>query len=330
MVLYPQEPFYITKQILLLKYQETIFNKKNFGNEDNLRLKNEKIKEKSAKNMLLVKFNGENRAFNCVEVMQNIETSNQMIKDNYISINSFFIEKNNKDNTSSFYCYNNNEKGLIKYELNKENFISYIKNNILNNSKATIDIINLYIISGDSEIIDNHYITIEEILGFVPDIKDEESNDYNNYKTLFFMQYLHQAQMLYALYKKVCRRESYDIVLLVNYTKYGGYQLCLYKDGEILINPKNFKNISRKEKIERNVDLIVEEVKKYGIKRRVDIILTESIDEEEKGYNVENIRELIKQKLDLIDEDDSNYKIKILDEKYNNEVSCDSHIFYLD
>ena len=329
-IFYPQEPFYIAKQILLLKYQETIFNKKNFGNEDNLRIKIEKIKEKSPKNMLLVKFNGENKAFNCAEVMQNIETSNQMIKDNFISINSFFIEKNNKDNISNFYCYKNNEKELIKFELNKENFMYYLKNNLLNNSKATIDIINLYIISGDSEIIDNHYITIEEILGFVPDIKDEESNDYNNYKILFFMQYLHQAQMLYVLYKKVCSKESYDIVLLVNYTKYGGYQLCLYKDGEILINPKNFKNINRKEKIERNVDLIVEEVKKYGIKRRVDIILTESIDEKEKEYNVENICALIKQKLDIIDEDDSNYKIKFFDKNYNNEVSCNSHIFYLD
>ena len=31
-IFYPQEPFYIGKQILLLKYQETIYNSKNFIN----------------------------------------------------------------------------------------------------------------------------------------------------------------------------------------------------------------------------------------------------------------------------------------------------------
>ena len=326
-IFYPQEPFYIAKQILLLKYQETIFNKKNSNNKENLKPKN---KEKSGKKMLLVKFDGENKAFNCFEVMQNIETSNKMLEDNYISINSIFIEKNNNEDLSYFYCNKKDNKGeLVKYELNKENFINYIKDNILNTSKANIDIINLYIISGDSEIIDNHYISIEEILGFVPDIKVEETKDYNNYKILFFMQYLHQAQMIYSLYKNILNKESYDIILLINYTKYGGYQICLYKDGEILINPNNFKNVNKKEKIEKNLDLIVEEIKKYGIKRRVDIIITESIDLEEKEFIVENIGELIKKKLDIRDEDDSNYKIKKMDKNFNNEIFCNSHIFYL-
>ena len=143
------------------------------------------------------------------------------------------------------------------------------------------------------------------------------------------MQYLHQAQMIYSLYKKILNKESYDIILLINYTKYGGYQICLCKDGEIFINPNNFKNVNKKEKIEKNLDLIVEEIKKYGIKRRVDIIITESIDLEEKEFIVENIGELIKKKLDIRDEDDSNYKIKKMDKNFNNKIFCNSHIFYL-
>ena len=328
-VFYPQEPFYIAKQILLLKYQETIFNRKNFNTEESLRTKNEKIKENSLKNTFLIKFNGQNRAFNCSEVMQNIETSNKMVEDNFISINSIFIEKNNDNKTSYFYCYNNNG-GMNKLELNKEIFLNYIKENILNKSKATIDLVNLYIISGDSNIIDNHYIEIEKILGFIPDIKVDESNDNNNnYKILFFLQYLHQAQLIYSLFKNVCNKESYDIVLSINYTKYGGYQICLYKDGEIFINPKNFKNINKEKEIEKNIELISKEIKAYGDKRRIDILLIESIDGEEKEFNIENISQSIKKYLNIDDEEDSNIRIKKMNKEFNNEISCNSHIFYL-
>ena len=328
-VFYPQEPFYIAKQILLLKYQETIFNRKNFNTEESLRTKNEKIKENSLKNTFLIKFNGQNRAFNCSEVMQNIETSNKMVEDNFISINSIFIEKNNDNKTSYFYCYNNNG-GMNKLELNKEIFLNYIKENILNKSKATIDLVNLYIISGDSNIIDNHYIEIEEILGFIPDIKVDESNDNNNnYKILFFLQYLHQAQLIYSLFKNVCNKESYDIVLSINYTKYGGYQICLYKDGEIFINPKNFKNINKEKEIDKNIELISKEIKAYGDKRRIDILLIESIDGEEKEFNIENISQSIKKYLNIDDEEDSNIRIKKMNKEFNNEISCNSHIFYL-
>ena len=66
--------------------------------------------------MFLVKLNGQNRAYNCIDVMKNIETS-KIIVDNFISINSIFIE-NNKDKSYFYY----NKKGLIKNELTKENF----------------------------------------------------------------------------------------------------------------------------------------------------------------------------------------------------------------
>ena len=324
-IFYPQEPFYIGKQILLLKYQETIYNSKNFINEESIRTKNEKNKENTGKNMFLVKFNGQNRAYNCIDVMKNIETSNKMIVDNFISISSIFIEKN-KDKSYFYY----NKKGLIKNELTKGNFENFVKNNILNTSNAKIDLVNLYIISGDSNIIDNHYITIEEILGFVPDIKTESTNDYNNYKILFFMQYLHQAQLIYALYKNICNKESYDIVLLINYTKYGGYQICLYKDGEILINPKGFITINKQESLDKNIDVICEEIKKFGNKRRIDILITESIDEEEKEFDANKVSELINKNLNISEENEDNYKIKIMNKEFNNEVSCNSHIFYLE
>ena len=326
-IFYPQQPFYIGRQILLLEYQETIYNSKNNDNEDN----NKEDKNNGKNMMFLVKFNGQNRAFNCFEVMKNIETSNKKIVDNFIAINSIFIEKNKDGEKSFFYYYNkDNNSGLNKIELTKENFVNYIKNNILKESNSKIDIVNLYIISGDSNIIDNHYITIEEILGFVPDIKTESINNYNNYKLLFFLQYLHQSQLIYALYKYICSKESYDIVILINYTKYGGYQICLYKNGEIFINPKDFKKINKNETLENNIKYLCEEIKKYGNKRRVDILITESIDTEEKEFNTELICELINKNLNINDENENNYKIKKMGHEFSNEVSNNSHIFYLE
>ena len=144
------------------------------------------------------------------------------------------------------------------------------------------------------------------------------------------MQYLHQAQLLCSLFNRINNEEKIDIILLINYTSVSGYQICLYKDGEIFINPKNFKNVNKNESIDKNIKLIAEEIKKYEKKRRIDILLTESIDTEENEYNVEKISELIKKELNIIDEDDSNFLIKKLGKEFNGEVSCDSHIFYLD
>ena len=326
-IFYPQEPFYIVKQISLLKYQEAIFNHKNFNSEEETKINLDKNKANNSKNIFMIKFNAQNKAYNCIDVMKNIETSNKMIKDNFISINSIFIEKNN-DNKSYFY-FNNDNGELLKAELTIGNFNENIKTNILDKSKVSINIINLYIISGDSNIIDDHYITIEEILGFVPDIKNEKNNEYNT-KTLFFMQYLHQAQLIYALFQKFYNKETYDIVILINYTIFGGYQICLYKKGEIIINPKNFKKINKNESIEKNVDLIVEEIKKFGDERRIDILICESIDEEEKEFDVNEIYKLFKDKLNIIDEDESDYKIKKMNKEFNNQVFCNSHIFYFD
>ena len=331
-IFYPQIPFYIAKQILLLKYQETLYNKKNNNEEERSKNKDDKNKDKdnSSKYMFIIKFNGQNKAYNSLEVMKNIEIFNKLIEDNFISINSIFIEKNiDKNNNTYFYYYNKNK--LIQIELTKENFSNYIKNNILNTSNSEIDLINLYIISGDSNIIDNHYITIEEILGFIPDIgTDEETDNYNNYKILFFIQYLHQSQIIFSLYKFFCNKESYDIVLLINYTKYGGYQICLYKDGEIIINPKNYKCINKSESIKKNIELIIEEIKKFGSERRIDILIAESIDGEEEDFNPESIAKLFKEKLNITNEDESNYKIRIMNNEFNNEISKYSHIFYLD
>lgn len=314
---YPQKPYYIGRRIILMKYQETILNSKKLNN---IISTSNTAKEK----IFLVKFNGQNNSFNCLDTNLSIEISNKMVRDSYLKISSIYIDKYNENETSYFYYKNNNQ--LIQNELTKENFIQYINENIITNSKATIDIINLYIISGDSNIIDTHYISIEDILGFEPEIKNEN----NNCKILFFMQYLHQAQLLYSLFNRINNDEKIDIVLLINYMKYSGYQVCLYKDGEIFLKMENLTDINKNESLEKNMEIIAGKIKEFGNENKIEILIAENIDEEDKEINAEKIGDEIMKKLGMNMEEKGNLIVSYLNKDFNKQVSLNSHIFYLD
>lgn len=314
---YPQKPYYIGRRIILMKYQETILNSKKLNN---IISTSNTDKEK----IFLVRFNGQNNSFNCLDTNLSIEISNKMVRDSYLKISSIYIDKNNENETSYFYYKNNNQ--LIQNELTKENFIQYINENIVTNSKATIDIINLYIISGDSNITDTHYIPIEDILGFEPEIKNEN----NNCKILFFMQYLHQAQLLYSLFNRINNDEKIDIVLLINYMKFSGYQVCLYKDGEIFLKMENLTDINKNESLEKNMEIIAEKIKEFGNESKIEILIAENIDEEDKEINAEKIGDEIMKKLGMNMEEKGNLKVTYLNKEFNKQVSLNSHIFYLD
>ena len=312
---YPQKPYYIDRRIILMKYHETITNSKKL-NSINSNANNDKEK------IFLVKFNGQNNSFNCNDTNLNIEISNKMVRDNYLKISSIFINKTNE--TSYFYVKNNNN--LDKYELNKENFSKYILENIIPNSLANIDIINLYIISENSNIIDTHYISVEEMLGFEPEIKNEN----NNCKILFFMQYLHQAQLIYSLFNRINNEEKIDIVLLINYTSVSGYQICLYKDGEIIIKIENLLEINKNDSLEKNMEIIASKIKDFPKENKIEILIAENIDEEDKNMNAEKIGDALMKKLGINMEEEGNLKVTYLNKEFNKEVTLNSHIFYLD
>ena len=314
---YPQKPYYIERRIILMKYHETIRNSK-ILNSINTNANNDKEK------IFLVKFNGQNNSFNCIDTNLNIEISNKMVRDNYLKISSIFIDKSNEDDTSYFYTKNNNK--LIKNELNKENFSKYIHENIIPNSMANINIINLYIITGNSNIIDTHYISIEEMLGFEPEIKSEN----NNCKILFFMQYLHQAQLIYYLFNKIDNDEKIDIVFLINYTSISGYQLCLYKDGEIFIKMENLSELSKDESLEKNIEIISDKINEFGKENKIEILIAENIDDEDKEMTAEKIGDKLMKKLGMNMEEEGNLKVTYLNKDFNKKVTLNSHIFYLD
>ena len=325
-VFYPQKEFFIRKKILLFKYQEKLFRNKIIEGKVN-------DKKNIGKNLFLIKFKGINKAFNSLDVIRNIQTCDKLIENKNININSIYVSKSlNENNKSYFYFKKNNT--LEKYELNKNNFENCIKDNILKNSNLEdiIEIVNIYIIkhiSQNNNSTDNNnlefspLLNIEDILGFIPDILDEN----NKLKILFFCQYLLQAQLLYYLFKCFHNKENKDIVLLINYSKNEGFQISQYKNGEIKLNIINLKN---EENIEKNIEIICNEIKKYENKRKVDILINENIiDDKENEIDSDKLYQLIKSKLNMDEEENSFYICK-LNKEFNDDMIKYSHIFYLD
>ena len=325
-VFYPQKEFFIRKKILLFKYQEKLFRNKIIEGKIN-------DKKNIGKNLFLIKFKGINKAFNSLDVIRNIQTCDKLIENKNININSIYVSKSlNENNKSYFYFKKNNT--LEKYELNKNNFENCIKDNILKNSNLEdiIEIVNIHIIkhiSQNNNSTDNNnlefspLLNIEDILGFIPDILDEN----NKLKILFFCQYLFQAQLLYYLFKCFHNKENKDIVLSINYSKNEGFQISQYKNGEIKLNIINLKN---EENIEKNIEIICNEIKKYENKRKVDILINENIiDDKENEIDSDKLYQLIKSKLNM-DEEENNFYICKLNKEFNDDMIKYSHIFYLD
>ncbi len=282
-ILYPKNPYLIGHQILISKYQNTIIKANKRKEEKNKKGKNKKKdKEKDEKkknddnkvidieNILITRIDGENKVFNCINVKENLVQINKMVKDKYLYISSIFIEikiekENDKNINKSLFYYINDKEGLIQNELTKENFEKYLLN-LISKSKANLHLFNLYIINGDKNEPENnninntkfYYYSMKKLLGFEPIIKIEGMMK----KIIFFIQYLNQAQILYYLYKQIIIHQKYDIVLLINYTKYCGYQYALYYDEEIFVDLNEFKGLSKDKSIEENIEIIVKGVNK--------------------------------------------------------------------
>ena len=324
-IFYPQKSFYIKRKILLFKYQEKLFKYKNLEEEQ----------KNSGKNLFLIKFNGQNKAFNSLDVLRNIKSFDTMLEDKFISINSIYISISIDENDISYFYYKKKDR-FEKLELNKNNFENYIKENILKeiNSNETIRILNLFLIKGintENKNSENaHYntqiIDLEDILGFIPEISSEN----NEIKILFFYQYLLQAQLIYFLFKSFNKKENKDIVYLIHYIKNIGLQICQYKNGEIKLNPENFSGINLNQNFEKNMEIICDEIKKYENKRKVEILIPESIHDEENIFDFDKINKYINNKLNIKGDDDDFCSIQKLDNGLNEEIKKYSHIFYLD
>ena len=123
-IFYPKYPYLINHQILLGKYinlisktKKDIERKKNKGKK--------KVISDDTDKLLILKFNEKNKVFNCLNVKDNCDVINNLIKNKNMSIYNIFLkikDEKNIEDKSYFYYYSNEKKELIENELNFENF----------------------------------------------------------------------------------------------------------------------------------------------------------------------------------------------------------------
>ena len=207
---------------------------------------------------------------------------------------------------------------MVKTELTQENFENYINEN--RNEMGTT-IVNLFIVTGDdNEFLINRDLSLLKVLGFEPEIDNQKN------QVLFFLQYYNQAQLLYYL----CNRtEDQQNTLLLNYTKFGGYQVCTYVNGEIITEAEELKQLKKSETLENNIQLISEYVKKLGQEHMIKILVTDSIDSEENDITAEKMSETMQKSLGINSEIEGNYKIIKLNKDFNKEVERFTHLLNL-
>jgi hypothetical protein len=266
--------------------------------------------------ILLFNLNGKNKAFNCVNIKDNLDAINHLIKNKYLFNLSLFIkikDENNEQEKSVFCFYSKEKKELIENELTKENFENVL-NKIFLNENASINVVNIYIVN---ENINNNInytkYPIRKLLEFEPMYITN-----TNSKILYFIQPLSQAKLLYCLYNQINNNELVDMILLLNYNKNTGYQIYLFDTDEILENNENFKGMKKEVNLDADVNVITEGIKKFelGEERKLLVVVNK----------VENLGERLKESLKEM----KNVSVIVTEDEFDKQVEMYSHIFYLE
>ena len=310
---YPQCPFVFENKVAISKYQELMNNTKKISG-----------KKREGENKLEVIQDQLAYYYDIDDIKDNIELLNGMIANFQVKILSLYLNREKEEGKEEEKKYFYFEKGgenekLEKCELTKENLNTFIKEN---KNKDGTTIVNLFIIEGDSGVtLSPRELSLESGLGFAPEIDPNEKNP-----ILYFIQYLNQAQLLYYLCNKT---EDQQNSMLINYTKFGGYQICLYCNGELIYEIEELKKINKNELSGQNIECICNVIKKMGQEKKIKILVTDSIDKEEKELTSEKMSEALQKSLGINGEEEANYKIIKLNKEYNKEVERNTHLLNL-
>ena len=307
---YPQIPSIFENKVAISRYQEIINNKKKISG-----------KKISDDNKLEIIQDQLSYQYNINDIKENIALLNSMIVSFQVKILSLYIDKEKDEegegNEKKYFYYE--KENFVKNELTQENLEAYLNEN--KNQKGTT-IVNLFIISGDgSEVLNCRDLSLPSVLGFEPTVEDENKNT-----ILYFIQYYNQAQLLYYLINKA---EDQQNALLINYTKYGGYQIAIYINGEIITEVEELKKINKSEFLENNIELICGAIRKLGQEHLIKILVTDSVDIEEKNITAEKMSETLQKTLGINSEQEGNYKIIKLNKDFNKEVKTITHLLNL-
>jgi hypothetical protein len=309
---YPQIPSIFENKVAISRYQETINNQK--------KIKGIKI---SDDNKLEIIQDQLSYQYNINDIKENISLLNTMIVSLQVKILSLYIDQEKDEegegNEKKYFYYE--KENFVKNELTQENLEAYLNENKNKNKNGTT-IVNLFIISGDgSEVLNSRDLSLPSVLGFEPTVEDENKNI-----ILYFIQYYNQAQLLYYLINKA---EDQQNALLINYTKYGGYQIAIYVNGEIITEVEELKRINKSEFLENNIELICGAIKKLGQEHLIKILVTDSVDIEEKNITAEKMSETLQKTLGINSEQEGNYQIIKLNKDFNKEVKSVTHLLNL-
>ena len=304
---YPQHPTILDNRVSISKYQELINNVKKIGG-----------KKPEEENKLEIVQDQLAYQYDINDIKQNIELLNSMIISFQVKILSIYLDKEKEEGEGNEKKYFYVEKeSLEKTELTEENLLQYINEN--KNQNGTT-IVNLFIVTGDSnEVLPNRDLSLLRVLGFEPKIEDEN-------QVLFFVEYYDQAQLLYYLCNKA---EDQQNTLLINYTKFGGYQYAFYVGGAIVTEIEELKNLKKKESLKNNIALISECIKKLGKDNKINLLVTDSIDSTEKTITSETLSTELQKSLGINSEEEGNYKIIRLNKDYNKEFERYTHLLNL-
>ena len=307
---YPQIPSIFENKVAISRYQEIINNQKKISG-----------KKISDDNKLEIIQDQLSYQYNINDIKENITLLNSMIVSFQVKILSLYIDKEKDEegegNEKKYFYYE--KENFVKNELTQENLEAYLNEN--KNQKG-ITIVNLFIISGDgSEVLNCRDLSLPSVLGFEPTVEDENKNT-----ILYFIQYYNQAQLLYYLINKA---EDQQNALLINYTKYGGYQIAIYINGEIITEVEELKKINKSEFLENNIELICGAIRKLGQEHLIKILVTDSVDIEEKNITAEKMSETLQKTLGINSEQEGNYKIIKLNKDFNKEVKTITHLLNL-
>ena len=148
---------------------------------------------------------------------------------------------------------------------------------------------------------------------------------------LFFIQNLSQAQIIYYLYKQVYNQEQIGMICLINYSKYGGYQIILFNNEEIIYNLNDFKGINKNASIDENIKVIKDciiKLKEYE-EQKIDFVLTFPLDDKENDIIPDKLEQKLIENIGKNENDKRYIRIIKTDLKFNNDLQIYSHVFYL-
>lgn len=236
----PIAPFCIKQKISLITLESEINGRENHSTMSNHMNK-----------IMLFKNKEKNRAFNCGNVLNNIQKFEAMIKENLIYFINVYVDKVNKKCYSDFNFEN-------EFPLTKERFNDFIKKKLeqVKEVNYLFKVVNIFVINSDNSPSEPNSKINEKIfslLGFYPKWDSDDSH------ITFLLCNYSEFSLIYGMYSKIISSEKIETIVNINVGK--TLQISVFNEGEIFNNVEKELNLT--EDVAKNADIIMKSLEKY-------------------------------------------------------------------